>query len=189
MPFDALVQDKPLAGRLLSLGITPVPMDVLEAHKAAQLQRYPGSMWATPWPWLAIMLGGAVGFPGALVALGGWPAFDVFTDCILLIALVTLGAVGSLMVATLITQGITVYGPAEWVEGYFYPRSSVPSEIRDLVLYVKHWAPDLKLVHGELRREEVVLDPYIVVERDGERACLGIWDGAEIIAIAAWSVG
>ena len=46
-------------------------------------------------------------------------------------------------------------------------------------------APGWILVLGELLQQEAVLDPYILLERDGERVCLGIWDGRQIIAAAA----
>jgi hypothetical protein len=39
-------------------------------------------------------------------------------------------------------------------------------------------------VLGELPREEVVLDPYLLLEHDRQSICLGIWDGRRIIAAA-----
>ena len=44
--------------------------------------------------------------------------------------------------------------------------------------------PGSTLILGELLQEEVVLDPYLLLEFDGECVCLGIWDGARIIASA-----
>jgi hypothetical protein len=45
-------------------------------------------------------------------------------------------------------------------------------------------APHATLLLGELVREEVVLDPYLLMECDGEWVCLGIWDGMTIVAAA-----
>jgi hypothetical protein len=45
-------------------------------------------------------------------------------------------------------------------------------------------APGSSLVLGELLRETVVLDPYLLLERGNERVCLGIWDERRIIASA-----
>jgi hypothetical protein len=37
------------------------------------------------------------------------------------------------------------------------------------------------LILGELVREEVVLDPYLLLALGDEQACLGVWDGTQII--------
>ena len=36
--------------------------------------------------------------------------------------------------------------------------------------------PRARLILGELKREETVLDPYLLIEHDGECVCLGIWE-------------
>ncbi len=42
--------------------------------------------------------------------------------------------------------------------------------------------PRTRLILGELKREETVLDPYLLIEHDGESVCLGIWEDDKIIA-------
>ena len=37
---------------------------------------------------------------------------------------------------------------------------------------------------GELKRQETVLDPYLLIEHNGECACLGIWENKQVIACA-----
>ena len=61
----------------------------------------------------------------------------------------------------------------------------VPLPIARLARDMRREAPGSILVLGELLRQEIVLDPYLLLERDGERVCLGIWDGRRIIAAAA----
>ena len=43
----------------------------------------------------------------------------------------------------------------------------------------------LTVILGELVRESVVLDPYLLVVLGEERVCIGVWDGPRIIASAA----
>jgi hypothetical protein len=40
------------------------------------------------------------------------------------------------------------------------------------------------LILGELLREEVMLDPYLLLETGGERICLGIWEDRRVITAA-----
>jgi hypothetical protein len=47
---------------------------------------------------------------------------------------------------------------------------------------------DAALILGELVRDEVVLDPYLVLESGEERICLGIWDEHGIIAAGSMRV-
>ena len=61
----------------------------------------------------------------------------------------------------------------------------MPLRIALLARDLRREAPGSILVLGELVQQEVVLDPYLLLERDGERVCLGIWDGRRIIAAAA----
>ena len=41
-----------------------------------------------------------------------------------------------------------------------------------------------RLILGELKRQETVLDPYLLIEHNGECACLGIWENKQVIACA-----
>jgi hypothetical protein len=40
------------------------------------------------------------------------------------------------------------------------------------------------VILGELIRESIVLDPYLLLVRGQERICLGVWDDRGIIASA-----
>jgi len=40
------------------------------------------------------------------------------------------------------------------------------------------------LLYGQLVQNEVVLDPYLVVQGSDGRYCLGIWENDEVIACA-----
>jgi hypothetical protein len=44
--------------------------------------------------------------------------------------------------------------------------------------------PGARVILGELKREETVLDPYLLIEHRGECACLGIWENDTVIACA-----
>ncbi len=44
--------------------------------------------------------------------------------------------------------------------------------------------PRARVILGELKREETVLDPYLLIEHDGECVCLGIWENDRVIACA-----
>ena len=41
------------------------------------------------------------------------------------------------------------------------------------------------MILGELKQEHVVLDPYLLLDCDGEQVCLGIWEDDGIVACAA----
>ena len=45
--------------------------------------------------------------------------------------------------------------------------------------------PGATLILGELVQDTAVLDPYLLLTYRGERICLGIWDGDELIASMA----
>jgi hypothetical protein len=77
---------------------------------------------------------------------------------------------------------------ASWEEHWVAPEVlaalGVPSRIASMARALCREAPGAILILGELKQQEVVLDPYLLLERDGECVCLGIWDGDRIIASA-----
>ena len=177
MPFDAMVATKPsLADYLERQGITPVPMTVLAAHKAAQLRRYRADWLATPWPYI-----------GFFALASAWEFGAIDGPLYSRIPTALAGGVFFLFIAVIITNfiivmhGRKIYGRARWVEGNVCRH--VPQPIRDIAMRVQTSLP-CNLIYGELVRKEVVLDPYLVVQMDDESACLGIWDGDHIIACA-----
>jgi hypothetical protein len=60
----------------------------------------------------------------------------------------------------------------------------VPLPIAQLARDVQRKAPGSAVILGELLKEAVVLDPYLLLEYGNERICLGIWDGRRIVAMA-----
>src|SRR5690348_15566174 len=81
MPFDVggFVAPTSLNEYLKQIGITPVPMAQLQAHKQAQLRLHPASLFATRKPYLAAGLIGFVGFLAlyALVGTGGTSYYGI----------------------------------------------------------------------------------------------------------------
>ena len=60
----------------------------------------------------------------------------------------------------------------------------VPEPIAKLARVLKDDVPRARVILGELKREETVLDPYLLIEHDGECVCLGIWENDRVIACA-----
>lgn len=63
----------------------------------------------------------------------------------------------------------------------------VPEPIAEAARTACREVPGSALIMGELIREKVVLDPYLLLEYDGELVCLGIWEGGRIVACAGFS--
>ncbi|MEJ0019128.1 MAG: hypothetical protein WDN25_21735 [Acetobacteraceae bacterium] len=61
----------------------------------------------------------------------------------------------------------------------------MPEPIARVARLLQSELPGARLVLGELKREETVLDPYLLLERDGERVCLGIWENDTVVACAS----
>lgn len=80
------------------------------------------------------------------------------------------------------------HGGSRWEErlvtGHWLEQIGVPRPIAATARVLHRELPGSTLVLGELLREEVVLDPYLLLEHDGQMICLGIWDGTRIIAAA-----
>ena len=184
MPFDVLV-DKPVSlnDHLALLGITPVPMETLNRHKAAQEHLYRAHPLSTPWPTLGLFtVFAAIAGCMTLPTMHSLLATIMFT--VMVSGLLTMVTVA--VIATFITgMGIRIYGKPAWVESFArtFNDPMIPPPIRQVVREVRRNMPG-HLVLGELRRKEVVFDPYIVIVQNGERACLGIWVGDDVIACA-----
>jgi hypothetical protein len=63
------------------------------------------------------------------------------------------------------------------LETYGVPRS-IAAQARLLLREL----PGAMLILGELVQDTAVLDPYLLLTYRGERICLGIWDGDDLIA-------
>lgn len=185
MPFDALVapaRQHLLREVLADHGITPVSLEELEAHKQAQLERFAPSFWFRHQALLPTALLGSV---AGMAASGGlaqqlghgspWPS------------VLTLGWM--CVIATLIGAGVfRVRAGSHWEERWvpvnWLEDLGVPEPIARAARRMYREAPGSGLILGELIQEEVVLDPYLLLERDGEMVCLGIWDDGRVVACA-----
>lgn len=185
MPFDALlgsVRPRPLADLLVDCDATPVPMEALASHKRAQLDRFAPSFWHQHQAWLPVGLIGSV----ACMALSGGLTNSAMPGSLLTSWLSLFWF--SVMVLLIVFGVFRVSAGARWEERVVTAdvllELGVPRRIallgRDLQLHTQ----GSTLILGELLQQEVVLDPYLLFECDGQRICLGIWDGQRIIAAA-----
>jgi|SRR5579871_1078198 len=176
MPFDALLV--PAHRRLANA----VPLEALEAHRQAQLERYAPSFWHQHQTWLPI---GLVGSVGCMAASGGL-ANGALPGSLLpsWLCVFWLSVVGLLIVFGV----FRVSAGARWEERCVAPWAleelGVPGRIAALARALCSEMPAANLILGELKQEAVVLDPYLLIEFAGERCCLGIWEGKRIIAAA-----
>lgn len=185
MPFDALVapvRQKSLCEILEDQGIRPVSLEALAAHKQAQVERFAPSFWYRHQALLPTALLGSV---AGMAASGGlaqqlghgspWPS------------VLTLGWM--CVIAMLIGAGVfRVRAGSHWEERWvpvsWLDDLGVPEPIARLARSLYRETPGSALILGELIQEEVVLDPYLLLERDGEMVCLGVWEEGCVIACA-----
>lgn len=183
MPFDALLA--PARPRLLveiveEYGTTPVPLEALAAHKQAQLERFAPSFWHQHQTWLPVGLIGSV----FCMAMSGGIANGMLPGSLLpsWLSLFWLG-----VMTLLIVFGVfRVSAGARWEERVVAAEMlielGVPAPIAMLARDLRREARGSVLILGELLQQDVVLDPYLLLECGDERICLGIWDGRRIIA-------
>lgn len=190
MPFDAMVatRQQTIAEALDHHGLVPVPWKSLAAHKQKQLRRFGPSFWyrhqtavvlalVAATPLVGIFAGAMHGSSGNATALafGGGLAWLCLVAAITGTGLVRLRA-GS-------------HWRERWVPASQLGDLGVPEPIAATALLLQLDMPGTTLTLGELMREEVVLDPYLVIEQGNERICLGIWDNEQVIACAGQPAG
>lgn len=194
MPLD--MQHTRLADLASWSGITPIPNQVLEHHKIAEVAKRPGSWWY----YHPVLASGAFQL-GILVALMG----TITSLVALLIAMAGghfLGTLGSALavitcsfLAYVITargifsrEGMEIYGPAAWEEQEFdHVPFFVPTTIKDMATAIMRDGNDLTVVYGKLVQNHITVDPYLVIRRGDEQIVLGIWDGDHIIHQATFT--
>ena len=187
MPFVALVappQLQSLSDAVEACGVRPVGLDVLQAHKQAQLERFAPSFWYRHQPVLPVALLGSV----ACMAVTGGVTQRMAAGGSAVSGWLTLGWM--CIIAMLIGAGVfrvragshweERWVPVEWLRGL-----GVPEPIARVARELCRELPGTALILGELKQEHVVLDPYLLIECDGEQVCLGIWDGDEVVALAS----
>jgi hypothetical protein len=185
MPFDALLappRPRLLAELLDERGVVPVPLEALAAHKIEQLERFAPSFWYRHHAWLPVGLIGSV----VLMAMSGGIANRALPGSLLPS---WLSMSWLTVMALLIVFGVfRVSAGARWEERDVTASAlvalGVPHRIARLARDLQYEATGSTLLLGELVREEIVLDPYLLLELGGERVCLGIWDERRVIAAA-----
>jgi hypothetical protein len=186
MPFDALLFT-PARPRLLAElfdehGAEPVPMAALAAHKQAQLERFAPSFWHQHQTWLPVGLIGSV----ACMALSGGITNRMMPGSLVPSWLSLLWL--SVMTLLIVFGVFRVSAGAQWEERFVSAdmliELGVPPRIAWLARDLQRDAQRATLILGELKQQEVVLDPYLLLECGSERICLGIWDERRIIATA-----
>jgi hypothetical protein len=183
MPFDALVavtRRKTLSDALDDHRLDPVPWETLAAHKVEQQRRYGPSFWYRHQAVVSIMLVVASPAAGAVAAgIGGFTAHSG-------VLAITGSFVWMCMVALITGTGmIRLRAGSHWEEREVLTYSNFPEPIARVARLLQSDIPHARLIIGELRREETVLDPYLLIEHAGECVCLGIWEHDEVIACAA----
>jgi hypothetical protein len=184
MPFDALVAStspRTLSEALEDRGIVPVSAEVLATHKRAQLEKFGPSFWfrlqASP-PIALVAFGLIVGAMAAAVK-GFAPQSTPPALGVGLLFLMVLVAASGLVRVRAGSRWEERWVPAMSLDGL-----GVPESIGATARRLHREMPDSSLILGELVREEVVLDPYLLLALGDERACLGVWDGTQIIYCA-----
>jgi hypothetical protein len=190
MPLD--MQQTRLADLASWSGITPIPNQVLEQHKIAEVAKRPGSWWyhhpklascAAQLGILIAVLGGMISLMCAAINIGEGHLLLAMTSVIVLAACITLGTVLT-MRGIFTIAGMSIYGPAEWQEHTFdrVPYGlSVPEPIGKMARTILRSGNDLSVVYGKLVQNHVTVDPYLVIRRGDDQIVLGIWDADRII--------
>jgi len=191
MPFDALVappQPLSLVDEVADLGIAPVSLELLAAHKQAQLERFAPSFWYRHQPILPAALLGSV----ACMAVSGGVTqrMALGSDVSGWVTLAWMSVIAMLIGAGVFRVRAGSHWEERWVPAEWLRGLGVPEPIAVLAREMSRRVPGSALILGELKQEHVVLDPYLLLERDGEQVCLGVWEGGEVIACASradWS--
>ncbi len=201
MPFDGLAKTYTadlnhcsIDTLLASLGIEPVSKDILEQHKVDQVNKHPASFFFRhPALHRVLTLASSV---GAVASTFLFMSYNFVPSAASITVLAVLLA--CLMATTELVLFTRVKRPSAWRESQFsvrkdQAREPLPPPILNLVRQIDDASDGVRFTVGTLYQEQVVLDPYIVVEKyDHETmtttaACLGIWDGDRILHIASQS--
>jgi hypothetical protein len=186
MPFDALVavaRQRALSDALDDHGLTPVSWEKLATHKAEQQRRFGPSFWYRHQAAVSILLVVASPVAGAIAGMSG--GFTAHSG----VVAITGSFVWMCIVALITGTGlIKLRAGSHWeereVSARFLAWDEVPAPIAKAARTLHEELPGSRLILGELLREETVLDPYLLLQYQGECVCLGIWDGDKMVACA-----
>ena len=187
MPFDALVAPPRQNALLKALEIhriAPVSWATLVDHKVTQRQKFGPSFWFRHQTKVSIALIAASPVVGTVV--GAFQGFSAHSSALA----VASSFMWMCLVAMLTGTGlIKLRAGASWQERRVTADEldalQVPRQIAAVARSVHRMLPDADIVLGELKRHEVVLDPYLVLEHRDERICLGIWEDGKVIAASS----
>lgn len=187
MPFDCLPpRTSSLTSVLQTLGIVPVPHEVLRAHKAAELRKHPGSFWYHHQ--IAALILPALGFLGSCIgiiigaistlvmSIKGTGHETIVSAAILCVSTLVLIAI---VKSGTVIDGVRVKSPARWTE-FKSDLSNVPPALATIATRITALVP-ATMVIGILRQEQVLLDPYLLLRYRGEEIVIGIWDGDQVL--------
>jgi hypothetical protein len=186
MPLDALsgtVGAEPLAVLLEQRDIKPVDWNTLAAYKQAQLRKFGPTFWYRHQTLLGLTLIGSIGF----MALTAGAANSIMQTSSLVPSWISMGWM--CLVATLIVSGVfRASAGSHWEERWLpidlLESSGVPEPIAATARSLHREVSGLTVILGELVRESVIIDPYLLLVRGEERVCIGVWDDTGIIASA-----
>jgi hypothetical protein len=184
MPFDAasgFVSQDTLSRLLERRGIKPVEWSTLAEHKEAQLQRFGPTFWFRHQKLLGFALIASVG----CMALSAGAANAAMPPSSPLALWISMGWL-TLLAALILSGVFRARGGSHWEERCLpvdrLDAAGVPERIAGVARSLQCEAPGSSLILGELIRESVVLDPYLLLVQGEEQICLGVWDDSGIIA-------
>jgi hypothetical protein len=178
MPFDSLTlvtSARDLLDAAASTsGLKPIAPQVLEAHKAAEIQAHPpGSLYRHR---NLVLLGQGMVLLAGIVAFFALSSLDQYG--------LGFAACCAALVIAFAIMAIPVQAPAVWRERPLWDLSAVHPVIRAAALRLKAELPEAQFRIGELFQDRIRLDPYLVAVHGEARIVLGIWDGERLIASA-----
>ena len=187
MPFDALVAAPPrrlVSDALDRLNLTPVSWQELTAHKQAQQQKFGPSFWFRHQAALSITLVLMAPVVGLIVG-----AIQGFTPNSGTLSIACSFAWMCVVAVITGTGLVRLRAGSQWEErlvpANFLGGGAVPEPIARVARAIQRNVPDAAIIVGELKREDVVLDPYLLIEYGDECVCLGIWENGQVIACAS----
>lgn len=186
MPFDAMVavtRQRSISETLENQDITPVAWDLLAAHKQAQLEKFGPSFWYRHQAALSMAL--VVASPAVGALAGAIQGFTAHSSAL------TIGSSFAWMCLVAVVTGTGLirlragsHWRERWIAAGLLGDLGVPDPIAAVARTLRRDLPGATLILGELMREEVVLDPYLLLKYGDECVCLGIWEDGQVIACA-----
>jgi hypothetical protein len=186
MPLDALygtIGADSLASLLEQRDIKPVDWNTLAAHKQAQLQKFGPTFWYRHQRLLGLTLIASIGFM-ALTAGAANSIMLPSSPVPLWISMAWMCLVAGLMVSGVFRASAGSHWEERWLPIDMLETSGVPQPIAAMVRSISREIPGSTVMLGELVRESIVVDPYVLLVRGEERVCVGVWDDRGIIAPA-----